>query len=133
MVPPDGRSLCVVNEKVVTAVVLFDEKRSWAAIIMLTLCTWPCTMARLVAPTLTRSADVLIFRPELLDATTVPVVNSPAANVILCVPPAGKVPPAVLHTMLRAEVDIVHDDAVTPTDPAAAVKSVPAGASLREK
>ena len=50
MVPPDNRSLCVVNENVVTDAVLFQEKRSWAAIAMLTLCTWPCAIARLVAP-----------------------------------------------------------------------------------
>ena len=52
MVPPDGRSLCVVNEKTVTDAEVVPEIQSKLFIIMLTLCTWPCTMARLVAPAL---------------------------------------------------------------------------------
>ena len=83
MAPPDGRSLCVVNEKVVTDDVLFDEKRSWAAMVMLTFCTWPCTMARLVAPALGSSTEVLTLSPVLFDTDAEPVVASPAANVML--------------------------------------------------
>ena len=41
-----------------------------------------------------------ILNPVLLNETGTPVVSSPAANVMLCGPPAGKVPPDVVHTML---------------------------------
>jgi hypothetical protein len=40
------------------------------------------------------------------------------ANEILCGPPAGKVPPDVVHTMLNVRVTIAHDT-FTSTDPAA--------------
>ena len=100
MAPPCARSLCVAKENVVTDDVFFKETRSRSDIIILTSCTWPRNMARLVAPWLISSADVLIFRPVLLDAISPPVASSPLANEILCGPPAGKVPPDVVHTML---------------------------------
>ena len=110
MAPPCARSLCVEKENVVTDDVIFKETRSRSDIIMLTPCTWPCSMARLVAPALTSSADVLIFRPVLLDAISLPVVSSPAPNVMLCGPPAGNVPPDVVHTMLSTTDVIVQLD-----------------------
>ena len=131
MAPPCARSLCVAKENVVTDDVFFKETRSRSDIIILTSCTWPRNMARLVAPALTSSADVLIFRPVLLDAISLPVVSSPLANVILCGPPAGKVAPDVVHTMLKVRVIIAHDT-FTSTDPAAD-STFPAGAALSEK
>ena len=110
MAPPCARSLCVAKENVVTDDVFFKETRSRSDIVMLTPCTWPCSMARLVAPALTSSADVLIFRPVLLDAISLPVVSSPAPNVMLCGPPAGNVPPDVVHTMLSTTDVIVQLD-----------------------
>ena len=110
MAPPCARSLCVAKENVVTDDVFFKETRSRSDIIILTPCTWPCSMARLVAPALTSSADVLIFRPVLLDAISLPVVSSPAPNVMLCGPPAGNVPPDVVHTMLSTTDVIVQLD-----------------------
>ena len=83
MEPPCNKSLCVEKEKVVTDAVLFKERRSLSDIIMLTPCTWPCNMARLVAPALTRSTDVFMLSPAFLIATGEPVVSSPAANVTL--------------------------------------------------
>ena len=118
MAPPCARSLCVAKENVVTDDVFFKETRSRSDIIILTSCTWPRNMARLVAPWLISSADVLIFRPVLLDAISPPVTSSPLANEILCGPPAGKVPPDVVHTMLNVRVTIAHDT-FTSTDPEA--------------
>ena len=88
-------------------------------------------MARLIAPALSSSADVLILRPEVLDAISVPVVNSPPANLILCEPPAGKVLSDVVHTILKVRVTITHDTA-TSTVPVAD-NSMPTGEALSEK
>ena len=100
MAPPCARSLCVAKENVVTDDVFFKETRSRSDIIMLTPCTWPCSMARLVAPALARLTVVTTVSPKPLDSNGSPVVSSPAPNVMLCGPPAGNVPPDVVHTML---------------------------------
>ena len=100
MAPPCARSLCVAKENVVTDDVFFKETRSRSDIIILTSCTWPRNMARLVAPWLIESTLVSTRSPEPLDSNGSPVVSSPAPNVMLCGPPAGKVPPDVVHTML---------------------------------
>ena len=83
MEPLCNKSLCVENEKVVTDAVLFKYTRSLSDIAMLTPCTWPCSIARLVAPKLKRSTEVMMCIPALLIATGEPVVSSPAANVML--------------------------------------------------
>ena len=128
--PPDGRSLCVVNEKVVADVVLFEEKRSWAATIMLTLCTWPCAMARLVALDAT-SREVEIVKPAASELTADPVVNSPAANVMLLAP-AISTPFEIVQTIIRVASVIVLGDtsAAVPPD---GETSTPAGLDLAAK
>ena len=131
MEPLCNKSLCVENEKVVTDAVLFKDTRSLSDIAMLTPCTWPCSIARLVAPTLMSSAEVLILRPEVLAVISLPVVNSPLANTSLCGPPAGKVPPPVVQTMLKVRLTIAQDT-VTSLDPEAD-SSVAAGSALSEK
>ncbi len=80
---PMTRSDCVVNEKTVTDVVILVANRSAAPIVMLTLCTWPCAIARLVALEFKKSTEVFTLNPALFDADAEPVVNSPAANVML--------------------------------------------------
>ncbi len=79
------RSPCVENEKMVSDVVLLVAHRSEAAMAMLTLCTRPCTISRL-APLDAASSDVEIVSPKAFALTANPVVNSPAANVILLAP-----------------------------------------------
>ena len=83
MLPPDNRSLCVVNENVVTDAEVVPEMQSKLFIIMLTFCTWPCAIARLVALEFKKSTEVFTLSPALFDADAEPVVNSPAANVML--------------------------------------------------
>ena len=85
MAPPCARSLCVAKENVVTEDVLLRAKRSEAAMAMLTLCTRPCTISRLV-PLDAASSDVEIVSPKAFALTANPVVNSPAANVTLLAP-----------------------------------------------
>ena len=130
IVPPDNRSLCVVNENVVTDVVLFEEKRSLAAIVMLTFCTWPCAIARLVALDAT-SSEVDIVKPAAFELTADPVVNSPAANVMLLAP-AISAAFAMVQTILRVASAIVHGDASAAVPPDGGT-STPTGVSLAEK
>ena len=59
--------------------------RSAAAMVMLTLCTRPCAISRL-APLDAASSDVEIVSPTVFALTTDPVVNSPAAKVMLLAP-----------------------------------------------
>ena len=125
MEPPCNRSLCVEKEKVAADVVVFKETRSSTDIVIETPCTRPCNMARLIAPALKRSTLVLILSPELFVAIGRPVVSSPAANVMLCGPPAGSVPPDVVHTILSVAVVIKQLDSVA--DPECAA-STPTGA-----
>ena len=127
MAPPCARSLCVAKENVVTDDVFFKETRSRSDIIILTSCTWPRNMARVVAPWLIDSTLVSTRSPEPVDSNGSPVVSSPAPNVMLCGPPAGNVPPDVVHTMLSTTDVIVQLDKDAVPECAA---STPTGAVL---
>ena len=98
MVPPVGRSVCVVKATVVTAVVACSAFWSAAASVSTGDCTVP-TRAGAAAPALAPSAEVRTVRPVLLLATPGPVVSSPAAKVIFEAP-TGKSAVAVVHTMV---------------------------------
>jgi hypothetical protein len=127
---PMTRSDCVVNEKTVTDVVILVANRSAAPIVMLTLCTWPCAIARLVALDAT-SSEVDIVKPAAFELTADPVVNSPAANVMLLAP-AISAAFAIVQTILRVASAIVHGDASAAVPPDGGT-STPTGASLAEK
>ena len=130
MAPPDGRSLCVVNEKVVTDAEVVSEIQSKLCIVMLTFCTWPCTMARLVALDAT-SRDVEIVKPAAFELTADPVVNSPAANV-MWLAPAISAPFEIVQTIIRVASVIVLGDtsAAVPPD---GETSTPKGLDLAAK
>ena len=127
---PIIRSPCVVNEKFVTDVVHLVANRSAAPMAMLTLCTWPCTMARLVALDAT-SRDVEIVKPAAFELTADPVVNSPAANV-MWLAPAISAPFEIVQTIIRVASVIVHGDtsAAVPPD---GETSTPTGLDLAAK
>ena len=59
---------------------------------------------------LVNSIDVPMERPVKFRTRYNPVVSSPAPNVMLCGPPAGNVPPDVVHTMLSTTDVIVQLD-----------------------
>ena len=126
---PMTRSDCVVNEKTVTDVVILVANRSAAPIVMLTLCTWPCAIARLVALDAT-SSEVDIVKPAAFELTADPVVNSPAANVMLLAP-AISAAFAIMQTILRVASAIVHGDASAAVPDGGT--STPTGVSLAEK
>ena len=124
MVPPEGITVCVEKVKVVTAVVACSAFRSATASVSEGLCTVP-TRAGTKAPTLSKSAEVLILNPVLVEATPGPVVNSPAAKVIFEAP-TGKSAVAVVHTMLSVAAVSVQ---VAVADPDTGTR-VPAGLGL---
>ena len=79
--------------------------RSEAAMAMLTLCTRPCTISRL-APLDAASSDVDIVSPTAFALTANPVVNSPAANVILLAP-TSRVAVEIVQTIRSTEAVMV--------------------------
>ena len=130
IVVPIIRSPCVVKEKLVTDVVRLVANRSAAPMAMLTFCTWPCTMARLVALDAT-SREVEIVKPAAFELTADPVVNSPAANVMRLAP-AISAPFEIVQTIIRVASVIVQGDtsAAVPPD---GETSTPTGLDLAAK
>jgi len=124
-VPPLGRRVCVVNVTVVIWPVTFTA--FWSVLASVSEADWTAARAGTEAPALTPSAEVRTVRPLPLKATPGPVVNSPAAKVILDVP-TGKSAVAVVHTMVSvAAVNV--QEAVRVAEPDAGTRA-PTGVAL---
>ena len=106
-VPPLGRRVCVVNVTVVVEPV--GCSAFWSPAASVSEADWTAARAGTEAPALPPSAEVRTVRPLPLKATPGPVVNSPAAKVILDVP-TGKSAVAVVHTMVSVAAVNVQGD-----------------------
>ena len=124
--PPMGRSEIVLNEIVVTPVVVRCATLSPAAKVSETLETRPpiAIVENIVA--LTSSALVATVKPVETDSLGAPVVSCPASNVMICAP-AGSAAPAVVHTMVRVSGVMAHPDNVAEPDSGVSVPPGVAG------